>query len=62
MDNSEELGFPIQKSTDQSLFASSLWLIAGYNVFRRLLMPIHPPYALSSLIIPTKNRGSGSGQ
>jgi hypothetical protein len=29
-------GFPIQKSPDQSLFASSPGLIAGYNVFHRL--------------------------
>ena len=49
-------GFPIQRSTDQSLFASSLWLIAGYNVFHRLSMPRHPPYALSSFITPTCNR------
>ena len=49
-------GFPIQKSTDQSLFASSLWLIAGYNVFHRLSMPRHPPCALSSFITPTSNR------
>ena len=49
-------GFPIQKSTDQSLFASSPWLIAGYNVFRRLSMPRHPPYALNSFINPTSNR------
>src|SRR5271169_3570120 len=29
-------GFPIQTSADQSLFASSPQLFAGYNVFRRL--------------------------
>ena len=29
------VGFPIQKSPDQSLFASSPKLIAGYHVFRR---------------------------
>ena len=49
-------GFPIQKSTDRSLFASSPWLIAGYNVFHRLSMPRHPPYALNSFINPTSNR------
>ena len=46
-------GFPIRKSTDQSSFTSSPWLIAGYNVLHRLLMPRHPPTALSSLS-PTK--------
>jgi hypothetical protein len=31
------------------LFASFPELIAGYHVFRRLSMPRHPPYTLSSL-------------
>ena len=56
MDTPEGVGFPIQRSTDRSLFASSPWLIAGYNVFHRLSMPRHPPYALSSFITPTSNR------
>ena len=43
-------GFPIRRSTDQSSFTSSPWLIAGYNVLHRLLMPRHPPIALSSLL------------
>ena len=43
-------GFPIRKSTDQSLFTNSPWLIAGYNVLLRLLVPRHPPIALSSLL------------
>ena len=47
-------GFPIRRSTDQSSFTSSPWLIAGYNVLHRLLMPRHPPTALSSLS-PNKN-------
>gem|GEM_PF-1046995 len=42
-------GFPIRTSTDQSSFTSSPWLIAGYNVLHRLLVPRHPPIALSSL-------------
>ena len=42
-------GFPIRKSTDHSSFTSSPWLIAGYNVLHRLLVPRHPPIALSSL-------------
>ena len=40
-------GFPIQKSPDQRLFAASPKLIAGYHVFHRLLLPSHPPYALT---------------
>ena len=41
--------FLIRKSPDQRLFASFPELIAGYNVLRRLSMPRHPPYTLSSL-------------
>ena len=44
-----QLSFLIQKSPDQRLFASFPEHIAGYHVFRRLLMPRHPPYTLSSL-------------
>lgn len=44
------LGCPIRKSTDQSLFSGSPWLIAAFYVLHRLLAPRHPPYALSSLI------------
>ena len=43
------MSFLIQKSPDQRLFASFPELIAGYHVFRRLSMPRHPPYTLSSL-------------
>ena len=43
------LSFLIQKSPDRRLFASFPELIAGYHVFRRLSMPRHPPYTLSSL-------------
>ncbi len=45
------VGFPIQKSPDQSLFASSPKLIAGYHVFLRLSSPRHPPHALSHLTL-----------
>ena len=45
------LGFPIRKSSDQSLFADSPRLIASYNVLHRLLPPRHPPYALIHLTI-----------
>ena len=44
-----QLSFLIQKSSDQRLFASFPRHIAGYHVFRRLSMPRHPPYTLSSL-------------
>ena len=44
-------GFPIRKSSDQSLFAGSPGLIAGYHALHRLLPPRHPPYALSRLTI-----------
>jgi hypothetical protein len=42
-------GFPIRKPPDQSLVADSPGLIAGSNVLHRLLMPRHPPCALSNL-------------
>ena len=45
------VGFPIRKSPDQSLFASSPKLFAGYHVFLRLSSPRHPPYALSHLTL-----------
>ncbi len=43
------LGSPIRKSSDQSMFAYSPKLIASYYVLHRLLLPRHPPYALSHL-------------
>jgi hypothetical protein len=45
-----QLSFLIQKSPDRRSFTSFPELIAGYHVFRRLSMPRHPPYTLSSLI------------
>ena len=45
------VGFPIRKSPDQSLFASSPKLIAGFHVLRRLSLPRHPPHALSHLTL-----------
>lgn len=47
-------GFPIRRSPDRSSFTSSPGLIAGYNVLHRLLMPRHPPIALSSLLFTTR--------
>ena len=48
-------GFPIRRSQDHSSFTSSPGLIAGYNVLHRLLVPRHPPIALSSLSINYKD-------
>ena len=42
-------GFPIRRSTDQSLVDSSPWLIAATHVLHRHLAPRHPPLALCSL-------------
>ena len=46
----EAVGFPIQRSPDQSLLSSSPKHIAACHVFHRLLVPRHPPNALSSLL------------
>src|SRR3954451_22788548 len=46
---SKRLGFPIRKSPDQSLVADSPRHIAGSHVLHRLLMPMHPPWALKNL-------------
>jgi hypothetical protein len=48
-------GFPIRRSPDRSSFTSSPGLIAGYNVLHRLLVPRHPPTALSSLLFHYKD-------
>ena len=42
-------GFPHSDITGSSLACSSPMLFAAYHVLRRLLVPRHPPYALSSL-------------
>ena len=47
----EVVGFPIRKSPDQSLLSSSPKHIAACHVLHRLLMPRHPPNALSSLFL-----------
>ena len=54
-----QLSFLIQKSPDRRLFASFPELIAGYNVLRRLSMPRHPPYTLSSLTTFIDHRPAG---
>ena len=43
------MGFPIRRSTDQSLVDGSPWLIAATHVLHRHLAPRHPPLALRSL-------------
>jgi hypothetical protein len=42
-------GFPIRKSSDLSSVANSPRLIAGSYVLHRLLVPRHPPCALTNL-------------
>src|SRR6186997_498192 len=44
-------GFPIRKSTGQWLFSASPWLIAAVHVLLRLLVPRHPPCALTILTV-----------
>ena len=46
----EAVGFPIRKFPDQSLLSSSPKHIAACHVLHRLLVPRHPPNALSSLL------------
>src|ERR1700752_4119269 len=44
-------GFPIRRSAGQGLFSASPRLIAAVHVLRRLLVPRHPPWALSILTV-----------
>ena len=46
---SSHAGFPIQTSAALTDICSSPQLFAAYHVFLRLLVPRHPPCALSSL-------------
>src|SRR5213596_3011399 len=48
-------GLPIRKSTGQRLFSASPWLIAAVHVLHRLLVPRHPPRALSILTVILDN-------
>src|SRR2546426_11532452 len=48
-------GFPIRRSTGQRLFSASPWLIAAVHVLHRLLVPRHPPRALSILTVILDN-------
>src|SRR5437899_3861317 len=45
------LGFPIRESTGQRLFSASPWLIAAVHALLRLLVPRHPPCALTILTV-----------
>ena len=49
-------GFPIRRSTGQRLFSASPWLIAAVHVLLRLLVPRHPPHALSILTVINRSR------
>ena len=50
------LGFPIRESTGQRLFNTSPLLIAVVHALLRLLMPRHPPCALTILTVITTHR------
>src|ERR1041385_3601121 len=45
------LGFPIRASADHGLFSASPWLIAAVHALLRLLVPRHPPCALTILTV-----------
>src|SRR5215218_1165226 len=52
-------GFPIRRSAGQKLFSASPRLIAAVHVLLRLLVPRHPPCALTIL---TVSSGSPEGE
>src|SRR5689334_10924207 len=45
------LGFPIRESADHRLFSASPRLIAAVHALLRLLVPRHPPCALTILTV-----------
>ena len=47
-------GFPIRRSAGQRLFSASPRLIAAVHVLHRLLVPRHPPCALSILTVSSE--------
>src|SRR5687768_4434650 len=47
-------GFPIRRSAGQRLFSASPRLIAAVHVLLRLLVPRHPPCALSILTVSAR--------
>ena len=54
-------GFPIRTSSDHRVLARSPRLFAGSYVLHRLLLPRHPPCALSSLFSPDSARYRRAG-
>src|SRR5688500_11035384 len=50
------LGFPIRESAGQRLFSSSPRLIAAVHALHRLLVPRHPPCALTILTVIVDSR------
>src|SRR3982751_224090 len=48
-------GLPIRESAGQSLFSSSPRLIAAVHALHRLLVPRHPPCALTILTVIVDN-------
>src|SRR5918998_6646303 len=57
-------GFPIRESAGQRLFSTSPRLIAAVHALHRLLVPRHPPCALTILTVIVDNcdRRSDRGQ
>ena len=51
------LGFPIRESAGQRLFSTSPRLIAAVHALLRLLMPRHPPCALTILTVIVDRTG-----
>src|SRR5947208_10666427 len=54
-------GFPIRRSAGQRLFSASPRLIAAVHVLPRLLVPRHPPCALSILTVSSAAPGGAVG-
>ena len=52
-------GFPHSDICGSRDICSSPQLFAAYHVFRRLLVPRHPPYALISITNSTSSHGNG---
>src|SRR4051794_35453444 len=57
------LGFPIREPAGQRMFSSSPRLIAAVHALHRLLVPRHPPCALTILTViePDAEKPPGSG-
>jgi hypothetical protein len=53
-------GFPIRESAGQRLFSTSPRLIAAVHALHRLLVPRHPPCALTILTVIVDNCGRRS--